>query len=59
MFVKQKSVTPTFDYLIGGGLTFGDLMVFSIFWFDEGLFIWLPRLPLLLGLHGLLHFVIP
>jgi hypothetical protein len=30
---EPKSVTHAFDLLIGRGLTFGDLMVFSIFRF--------------------------
>jgi hypothetical protein len=33
----MKSVTPAFDRAIHGGLTFGDLMVFSDFRFDESL----------------------
>jgi hypothetical protein len=56
MLVESKSVTPAFDHLIGEGWTFGDLMVFSIFWFGERFLIWLPGPPLVLGLYGLFPF---
>jgi hypothetical protein len=42
--------------LIDGGLTFGDLMILSDFWLDEGLFVWLPGPPLFLGPRGLSFF---
>jgi hypothetical protein len=32
--VETKSVTPTFDRLVGGGYDFGDLMIIVDFWFD-------------------------
>jgi hypothetical protein len=32
----MKSVTPAFDHLTGGSLTFEGLMVFFDFWFNEG-----------------------
>jgi hypothetical protein len=43
VFSELKSITapphPAFDRLIGGGMTFGDQTVFSIFRFDGGLLI--------------------
>jgi hypothetical protein len=53
---RTKKCHPTFDRLIGGGLTFGDLMVISDFLFDRCVFIGLPRPPLLPGTRGLLLF---
>jgi hypothetical protein len=57
MLVEPKSVTTSFNYLIGGGLVFDNLMFLSNFWFDGGLFIWLPGPPLLPGPRGLLLFI--
>jgi hypothetical protein len=37
VLVETKSATPAFDHSIDGGLTFGDLMVFFYFRFDESL----------------------
>jgi hypothetical protein len=56
MLIEPKSITPTFDHLMGGGLASGDLTVLSDFHFNRGLFIWLPRPPLFLGLRDLLLF---
>jgi hypothetical protein len=56
MLVELKCVTPTFDRLIGGEWTFGDLMIFFVFRFDEDLLIWLPGSPLVLGPYDLFTF---
>jgi hypothetical protein len=45
--IEPKSVTPTFDRLIGGGYAFGNLMVLFDFWFNEGAITELPG-PLLI-----------
>jgi hypothetical protein len=45
MSVETKSVTPTFDHLIGGVYAFNDMTVLFDFWFDKGASI---------ELHGLL-----
>jgi hypothetical protein len=56
VLVGPKSVTPAFDRVIGAGLAFNALIVLSDFWFDEGVFVWLPEPPLLLGPCGILLF---
>jgi hypothetical protein len=52
----KKRQPPACNRLIDGGLTFGDLMILSDFWLDEGLFVWLPGPPLFLGPRGLSFF---
>jgi hypothetical protein len=55
--LKQKNVTPAFDRLVSGGCTFGDLTILVDFWFDGGMIVEVPRLPLNWGPRGLLLFV--
>jgi hypothetical protein len=47
----MKSVTPTFNCVIGRGLAFGSLMILSNFRFDEGLLLSLVLQELYAPLH--------
>jgi hypothetical protein len=47
----MKSITPAFDRVIGGGLAFSGLSIFSDFQFDEGLLLSLVLQKVYVPLH--------